>query len=87
MVIFAGRGIEVAWEGIDKQRAIRGLREVGTNLNKHMTNYLNRRVGKMLFPHLPRDQRKHQLLIILLVMAASFSASGSLIMWMTAGRH
>ena len=52
-----------------------------------MTNHINRRVGKLLFPHLARDQRNHQLSIILLVLAASLSAAIPLIMWMMAGRH
>jgi len=52
-----------------------------------MTNFINRRVGKLLFPHLSRDQRRHQMFIILLVLAVSLSASGSLVMWMTSGRH
>ena len=56
-------------------------------LTTHMTNYINRRVGKLLFPHLARDQRNHQLLIILLVLAASFSAAIPLTMWMMSGRH
>ena len=52
-----------------------------------MTKYLVNRTGKLLFPHLARDQRKHQMLIILLVLATSFSAACSLVMWMTSGRH
>jgi hypothetical protein len=52
-----------------------------------MTSHINRRVGKLLFPHLARDQRKHQMLILLLVLGASFSGTAFLIMWMTSGRH
>jgi len=52
-----------------------------------MTHHINRRVGKLLFPHLARDQRNHQLSIMLLVLAASSFATASLIMWMTSGRH
>ncbi|MGA2180867.1 MAG: hypothetical protein ABSH15_14970 [Verrucomicrobiota bacterium] len=52
-----------------------------------MTKYLVNRTGKLLFPHLARDQRKHQMFIILLVLATSFSAACSLVMWMTSGRH
>ena len=52
-----------------------------------MTKYLVNRTGKLLFPHLARDQRKHQMFIILLVLATSFSAACSLVMWMTSGRN
>jgi hypothetical protein len=52
-----------------------------------MTEYLVQRTGKLLFPHLARDQRKHQMFIIMLVMAASLCTVGSLVMWMTSGRH
>jgi hypothetical protein len=54
---------------------------------KTMTEYIVRRTGKLLFPHLARDQRKHLLSTILLVLVASLSAAGSLVMWMTSGRH
>jgi hypothetical protein len=52
-----------------------------------MTNYINRRVGKLLFPQPARDQRNHQLFIILLVLVASLSATISLTRWMMSGRH
>jgi len=52
-----------------------------------MTEYLVQRTGKLLFPHLARDQRKHQMFIIMLVMATSLCAVGSLVMWMTSGHH
>jgi hypothetical protein len=52
-----------------------------------MTGYLVRRTGKLLFPHLARDQRNQQLLVILLVLATSLSAAGGLAMWMMSGRH
>jgi hypothetical protein len=52
-----------------------------------MTEFIVQRTGKLLFPHLARDQRKHMLVTIMLVLMASFSAAGSLIMWMTSGRH
>lgn len=54
-----------------------------------MTAYLMKRTGKLLFPHLPRDQRKHQMSIIMLVLATSLSVASacSVVMWMTAGRH
>ena len=55
-----------------------------------MTHYINRRVGKLLFPHLARDQRSHLLSIILLVLLTSLFTAGSLVMlvmWMTSGRH
>ncbi len=52
-----------------------------------MTEYLLKRTGKLLFPHLARDQRKHQMSIILLVLVASLSAAGSLVVWMASYRH
>ena len=53
-----------------------------------MTGYLVRRTGKLLFPHLARDQRKHQMFIIMLVLAASFFTAGVLAMLiMLYGRH
>ena len=52
-----------------------------------MTGYLVKRTGKLLFPHLARDQRNHQMQIILLILATSLSAAGSLVMWMMSGRH
>ncbi len=52
-----------------------------------MTEYIVKRTGKLLFPHLARDQRKNLMLTIMLVLVASFSAAGSLIAWMTSYRH
>ena len=52
-----------------------------------MTEYIVKRTGKLLFPRLARDQRKHMLMTVLLVLVASFSAAGSLVMWMTSYRH
>ncbi|MGA2278954.1 MAG: hypothetical protein ABSG80_01475 [Verrucomicrobiota bacterium] len=52
-----------------------------------MTEYLVKRTGKLLFPHLARDQRNHQLQTILLVFMASLCGAGSLVMWMMSGRH
>ena len=52
-----------------------------------MTKFIVRRTGKLLFPHLARDQRKNMMLTIMLVLVASFSAAGSLIVWMTSYRH
>ncbi|MGB8371120.1 MAG: hypothetical protein ACLPYZ_18370 [Limisphaerales bacterium] len=52
-----------------------------------MTEYLVQRTGKLLFPHLARDQRKQQLQIILLVFMASLCGTSALVMWMMSGRH
>ena len=52
-----------------------------------MTEYIVYRTGKLLFPHLARDQRKHKMHIILLVLGTSFSAAYMLVMWMKSGRH
>jgi hypothetical protein len=52
-----------------------------------MTEYIVRRTGKLLFPHLPRDLRNQRLSRILLVLLTSFSAVCGLVMWMTNYRH
>jgi len=52
-----------------------------------MTEYLVRRTGKLLFPHLARDQRNQRLSRILLVVITSLSAAGGLVMWMASYRH
>ncbi len=52
-----------------------------------MTDYIVRRTGKLLFPHLARDQRNRLLFTILLILATSLSTTMGLIMWMTAYRH
>ena len=52
-----------------------------------MSEYLVRRVGKMLFPHLARDQRRHLLFIMFLVMMTSVSTCYLLVSWMMSGRH
>jgi hypothetical protein len=52
-----------------------------------MTEKLVKRTGKLLFPHLARDQRKHQLLILLLIFMTSLCGAGMLVMWMVSGRH
>jgi len=51
-----------------------------------MTEYFVKRTGKLLFPHLPRDQRKRRMIIILVVAMISLSSAGTLAAWMaTAG--
>ena len=52
-----------------------------------MTEYLVRRTGKLLFPHLARDQRNWQLLQILVVLTVTVSAVACLVMWMANYRH
>ena len=52
-----------------------------------MTEYLVRRTGKLLFPHLARDQRRRMLAITFLVMATSFVTLYLLVSWMISGRH
>jgi hypothetical protein len=46
----------------------------------NMTEYLSRRVGKLLFPHLARDQRKNQLSTIILVLMVSLIVAGTMAM-------
>ncbi len=40
-----------------------------------MTNYVVRRVGKLLFPHLARDQRNQKMSVILWVLGTSLSVA------------
>jgi hypothetical protein len=47
-----------------------------------MTQYLSKRVGKMLFPHLARDQRKHQMDTLLVVLTVSLAVAGTLALLM-----
>jgi hypothetical protein len=42
-----------------------------------MTQYLSKRVGKMIFPHLARDQRKHQMDTLLVVLTVSLAVAGT----------
>ena len=51
-----------------------------------MTAYLVKHT-RFLFPHLARDQRKHLMSTILLVLGTSFFTAVSLVMWMASGRH
>lgn len=43
-----------------------------------MTAYLVKRTGKLLFPHLARDQRKNQMSTITLVLMFSLVVAGTL---------
>ncbi len=52
-----------------------------------MTEYVVNRAGKLLFPHLARDQRKHKMFIIIFVLAASLFTAGALAIWMTYSRR
>jgi len=54
-----------------------------------MTEYLMKHTGKLLFPHLARDQRKQKMTIILLVLGTSLSVAYvmAMLMWMKSGRH
>ncbi|MGB7768019.1 MAG: hypothetical protein WBN22_04095 [Verrucomicrobiia bacterium] len=49
-----------------------------------MTKYCLKRTGKLLFPHLARDQRKRQMRVILLVALTTLSSSGGMSAWMAA---
>jgi hypothetical protein len=52
-----------------------------------MTQVFVKRTGKLLFPHLPRDQRKNHTVNLMLVLMTSFVTASSLVMWITHGRH
>ena len=47
-----------------------------------MTKYVVRNTGKLLFPHLARDQRKRRMQIILLVLVVCLFSIGGLSVWM-----
>jgi len=49
--------------------------------------YIMYRTGKLLFPHLARDQRKHRMSIIMLVLVTSLFTTYMLVSWMKSGRH
>jgi hypothetical protein len=48
----------------------------------YMNTYLVKRTGKLLFPHLPRDQRKNQMSNLILVLMFSLVVAGTLAMVM-----
>jgi hypothetical protein len=52
-----------------------------------MTEYILYRTGKLLFPHLARDQRKQKMQVILLVMGTSLTVTYILVKWMKSGGH
>ena len=52
-----------------------------------MTEYIVNRTGKLLFPHLARDQRKQKMFIMLLVLVTSLSVAYMLVRWMKSGRY
>lgn len=52
-----------------------------------MSSYLAKNVGRWLFPHLARDQRKRQIRTILLILFTTGSGLCGLLMWMLSGRH
>jgi hypothetical protein len=48
----------------------------------YMTEYSSKRLGKLLFPHLARDQRKNQMSTIVLVLMFSLVVAGTIAMVM-----
>jgi hypothetical protein len=52
-----------------------------------MTEFIARRTGKLLFPHLPRDLRRHQLSKLMLIFWTIVFGNATLVLWMMAGRH
>ena len=51
-----------------------------------MTGHIVRRTGKLLFPHLARDQRNKKMSVIMLVLGISLSGAYILAMLMKSGR-
>ena len=64
-----------------------GNEPTGEKACDFMADYLVRRVGKLLFPRLARDQRKRRLSQIALVLLTSVTAVWGLVSWMTSYRH
>jgi len=56
------------------------------NLNP-MTEFIAKRTGKLLFPHLPRDLRRHQLSKLMLIFWAVVFGNATLVLCMMRGWH
>jgi len=52
-----------------------------------MTEFIVKRTGKLLFPNLPSDLRRHQLSKIMLIFWTIVVGNATLVLWMMSGRH
>ena len=49
---------------------------------KPMTEFIVKRTGKLLYPHLPRDLRRHQLSKLMLIFWTIVFGNATLVLWM-----
>ncbi len=52
-----------------------------------MTEFIVKRTGKMLFPHLPRDLRRHQLSKLMLIFWTIVLGNATLVLCLMRGWH
>jgi len=52
-----------------------------------MTEFIVKRTGKMLFPHLPRDLRRHQLSKLMLIFWTVVFGNATLVFCLLRGWH
>jgi len=57
------------------------------NVLKTMTEFIVKRTGKMLFPHLPRDLRRHQLSKLMLIFWTVVFGNATLVFCLLRGWH
>jgi len=52
-----------------------------------MTEFIVKRTGKLLFPHLPRDLRRHQFSRLMLIFWTIVFGNATLVLWMMHAWH
>ena len=52
-----------------------------------MTEYLLKRTGKLLFPHLPRDLRRYHLSILMIILLTLAFGNATLVFCLMRGWH
>ena len=55
------------------------------NIRKAMTEFIVKRTGKLLFPHLPRDLRRHQLSNLMLIFWTIVLGNATLVLCLMRG--
>ncbi|MGD0253261.1 MAG: hypothetical protein ABSC01_11255 [Verrucomicrobiota bacterium] len=50
-----------------------------------MTEFIVKRTGKLLYPHLPRQLRRHQLSRLMLIFLTIVFGDATLVLWMMHG--
>jgi len=61
------------------------LTDIAADGQLNMTTYLSKKVGRVLFPHLPHEKRKQKLFKIVLVLVASLCITALLVVRMVHG--